>query len=117
MYLPLGEWGIFCLDQLRGAAGRGKLLKPESYALIQSRQPGDGNVAIGWGVQNKIQGHQGPVLVHAGSDTTWFAVAALFPKTQGGVLVAANAGDSMGADKAVIAALRGAADSVSPLLK
>ncbi len=117
MYLPLGEWALFCLDQLRGAAGRGRLLKPETYTLIQSPQPGEGHAAMGWGVQDKIQGHQGPVLVHAGSDTTWFAVAALFPKTQGGVLVVANAGDSMGADKAAIAALRDAVGSVSPAVQ
>lgn len=116
MFLPLSDWGLFCLDQLQGAAGQGKLLKPETYRFIQSRQARDGNVAMGWGLQDKIQGHQGPVLVHAGSDTTWFAVAALFPRTQGGVLVAANAGEGMGADKAVIAALKSAADAVSPRL-
>jgi hypothetical protein len=72
---------------------------------------------MGWGVQDKIGDRRGPVLVHVGSDTTWYAVAALFPKTQGGVLVVANAGESLGADQAVIAALKSAIGSVSPAIK
>jgi hypothetical protein len=49
----------------------------------------------------------GPILHHEGSDGAWYAVAALFPKTGAGVLVAANAGkdmDGMALDMAVAAA-------------
>jgi hypothetical protein len=63
---------------------------------------------LGWGVQDKVAGRQGPVLVHAGSDGAWYALVALFPKTGSGLLVTANAGADMGgdaADKAVFAAV------------
>jgi hypothetical protein len=46
------------------------------------------------------------VLVHTGSDGTWFAFAALFPKTGTGVLIVANAGKSMGGEKAVMKAVK-----------
>ena len=34
--------------------------------------------------------------MHAGSDGNWFALALLFPQTQNGILVAANAAEEHG---------------------
>jgi hypothetical protein len=52
-------------------------------------------------VQDSLAGRKGPVLMHGGSDGNWFALVVLFPESGRGVLVAANAGPDMGADKAV----------------
>jgi len=113
MYMPLADWARFCIDQLEGARGHGKLLKPESYRLMQTAQPG-GDTALGFGVQARLAGRRGPVLVHGGSDGTWFALVALFPGSGSGALVTANAGDSMGGDVAATAALKAAVADLAP---
>ncbi len=105
--LPMGDWAAFCLDQMAGAHGRGKLLKPESYARMQTPQAGGGSAGLGWGIQASLAGHAGPVLMHAGSDGNWYAVVALFPASESGVLVVANAGEEMGGDKATRSAMMG----------
>jgi CubicO group peptidase (beta-lactamase class C family) len=40
MYMPLHDWALFCIDQINGANGGGKLLKPQTYRLMQTAQPG-----------------------------------------------------------------------------
>jgi CubicO group peptidase (beta-lactamase class C family) len=104
MYMPLEDWARFCIDQLDGAAGHGKLLKPETYRLMQTAQPG-GPYGLGWGAIATAAGLQGPMLSHAGSDGTWYANVVLLPTRGSGVLVTANAGEKMGGDKAVNGAL------------
>lgn len=99
LHMPLADWARFCLDQLAGSQGKGMLLKPASYALMQTAQPGSGS-GLDWGVQPSIGGRQGPVLVHGGSDGNWLAWVVLFPATGDGAIVIANAGEDMGADKA-----------------
>jgi hypothetical protein len=69
---------------------------------------------LGWGIQESMPGHMGPVLTHSGSDGTWYAIVALFPQTQSGILIVANAGKGMGGDTAVIKALKAVGPSVSP---
>jgi hypothetical protein len=85
---------------MAGAQGHGKLLSASSYSLMQTAQPGGGAAGLGWGIQPSLGGHAGPVWVHAGSDGTGYALVALFPATQRGLLVVANAGDDMGGAKA-----------------
>ena len=114
MYLTMDDWAAYCLDQMKGANGQGKLLKTESYRLIQSPQ-GKSGMALGWAFQDSMRGHVGPVLMHTGSDGTWFAIATLFPQTQSGVLIVANAGKSMGGEKAVMKAFKAVRPTVSPL--
>ncbi len=99
LHMSMRDWASFCLDQLAAQQGAGKLLSPSSYRLMQSVLPG-GEGSLGWGVQASLAGRKGPVLMHAGSDGNWFALVALFPESGRGVLVAANAGPDMGADKA-----------------
>ena len=105
LVLPLDDWAKFCLDQLAGARGHGQLLSAAGYRMMQSAQ-GSGEYGMGWEVLAEYGGRDGgPVLVHAGSDTNWFALAVLFPATGTGVLVVANAGADMGGDAAVRAAV------------
>lgn len=104
IYMPLGDWARFCIDQLDGSSGKGRLLRPKTYKLMQTAQPG-GPYGLGWGVLASAAGLQGPMLTHAGSDGTWYANVVLLPTRGSGVLVTANAGEKMGAAKAVNQAL------------
>lgn len=98
LHMSLGDWARFNLDQLAGAKGKGKLLAPATYRLMQTAQPGS-PAGLDWGVQTSIAGRKGPVLVHQGSDGNWLAMAILFPEQGTGVLAVANAAADMGADK------------------
>jgi CubicO group peptidase (beta-lactamase class C family) len=100
----LQDWAKFCLDQLAGAKGNGKLLSPASYHLMQNPLPGFGNEALTWGFAPSIGGRKGPVLRHTGSDGNWYARVDLFPASGDGILLAANAAESMGGVKAADAA-------------
>lgn len=113
IHMSLNDWAQFCLDQLAGSRGKGKLLTPASYRLMQTAQP-DSPSGLDWGVQDTIAGRQGPVLVHGGSDGNWLAWVALFPKTNAAVLVTANAAADMGGDQATHAVLGALFESLSP---
>ncbi len=104
LHMSLRDWSRFCVDQLQGAKGHGRLLSQASYRLMQSAQPGGGN-GVDWGIQPAIAGRKGPVLVHGGSDGNWFAYMVLFPETGNGVLVIDNASADMGGDSAVMTLL------------
>lgn len=111
--MTLADWARFCIDQTAGEAGRGKLLKPETYRLMHTPQ-GDSIVAMGWGAPPQIAGRAGPVLTHGGSDGNWFAFVALFPGSENGVLAVANAAETMGGDAAVKAAARAVIQTLAP---
>jgi CubicO group peptidase (beta-lactamase class C family) len=105
IHMSLRDWAAFCLDQMAGYHGYGRLLKPATYHMMETRLPG-ATTGLSWGVQSTALGRQGPALMHAGSDGNWMALVLLFPETQNGVLMAANAGDDMGGDKVTKAALK-----------
>ncbi len=105
LHMSLWDWSTFSLDQLAGSKGKGRLLSPASYRLMQTVQP-NGPSGLDWGVQDSIAGRQGPVLVHGGSDGYWFAFVVLFPGTGNGVVVIDNASAEMGGDAAAQAALK-----------
>ena len=113
MFMPLEDWAWFCIDQLAGAQGGGKLLEPETYRLMQRAQPG-GPSGLGWGVSDTVAGRQGPALMYSGSDGSWTAMVVLLPKRGSGVLVTANAGDGMGGETADKAALKAVLMALSP---
>lgn len=113
LHLTLGDWARFCIDQLAGAQGRGKLLKPASYKLMQTL-PAQGHAAVGWGVQASVAGRKGPALLHVGTDDNWYAMVALFPASGRGVLAASNAGADMGGDRAVTAAVGALLPELAP---
>ncbi|MCL6741422.1 beta-lactamase family protein [Sphingomonas sp. RB56-2] len=120
MFMPAGgvrmsiaDWARFCIDQMNGDQGHGKLLKPETYRLLHTGQ-GATHSALGWGVAATPLGRQGPALTHNGSDGNWYAIVVLFPKTGNGLLVAANAADSMGGDKATLAVARELIEDLAP---
>ena len=112
LHMSLQDWARFCLDQLAGAKGRGKLLSAASYQMMTTRLPG-ATSGLAWGVQDQIAGRKGPVLTHAGSDGNWDALVALFPETGSGVLAAANASEDMAGDKATKAILMAILPTIS----
>ncbi len=111
--MTLADWARFCIDQMAGEEGRGKLLTAESYRLLHTPR-GESVFALGWGVPPQIAGRAGPVLTHGGSDGNWFAFVALFPGSENGVLAVANAADSMGGDAAVTGAARTVIQTLAP---
>ena len=113
MHMSLRDWARFCIDQLAGSRGNGKLLKPESYRLMQTARPGS-PAGLDWGVQPTIAGRRGPVLTHGGSDGNWLAWVALFPRENSGVLVVANAANDMDGDRVTHAALGELLPTLSP---
>jgi CubicO group peptidase (beta-lactamase class C family) len=116
LHMSLRDWAAFCLDQMAGYHGHGKLLTAASYRMMETRLPG-AETGLAWGIQDSLAGRQGPVLTHAGSDGNWMALVALFPQSQSGVLTAANAGDDMGGEKAAKAALKAVLPELAPSLK
>ncbi|HEY3813950.1 MAG TPA: serine hydrolase domain-containing protein [Caulobacteraceae bacterium] len=118
VHLSLEDWAKFCLDQMAGANGHGRLLKTTSYRRLQTPVADDGSgYALGWVVLPSAAGREGPVLTHSGSDTTMYADAVLFPSTESGVLVVANAGPDMGSDKAVPQAVRAVLPQLAPVAR
>lgn len=113
LHMSLGDWARFNLDQLAGAKGKGKLLSPASYRLMQTAQPGS-PAGLDWGVQESIAGRKGPVLVHQGSDGNWLAIAVLFPEQGSGALMVANAGPGMGADQVLMGLAAKQFETLSP---
>ena len=111
--LPLADWAQFGLDQLAGARGRGQLLSAAGYRRMQSDL--GGGYGMGWEVVPRYAGRAGPVLVHAGSDTCWYAIMVLFPARGTGVMVVANAGPDMGGDAAARAALAAVLPDLAPV--
>lgn len=111
--MTLADWARFSIDQMAGEDGRGRLLTADTYHVLHTAQ-GDTVFALGWGAAPQIAGRAGPVLTHSGSDGTWFAFVALFPGSGNGVLVVANAADSMGGDAAVMSAARTAIVALAP---
>lgn len=112
MYMSLKDWALFCIDQMQGANGKGALLTPETYTLMQTPQSSQ-PVSMGWFVRDSLKGLPGPVLYHEGSDGAWFAVVALFPKSGAGVLAVTNAGKTMGGEKLDLAAALAAAKQLT----
>jgi CubicO group peptidase (beta-lactamase class C family) len=114
MYMTMRDWAVFCLDQMAGAQGHGKLLKPETYAKMQTPAAADQTAGLAWGAVETAAGFKGPALTHSGSDGNWYALVVLFPKTGNGALTAANAGDDMGGDAATKAALKAVLPKLAP---
>ncbi|HEY3812028.1 MAG TPA: serine hydrolase domain-containing protein [Caulobacteraceae bacterium] len=106
MYMSLDDWSRFAIDQIDGWHGHGKLLKPATYHKLQTPAFPPDTAGLGWGASPTALGRKGPALTHAGSDGTMYAIICLFPEARTGLLVACNAGEAMGGDKVVKAAMK-----------
>ncbi|MGD0189469.1 MAG: serine hydrolase domain-containing protein [Rhizomicrobium sp.] len=97
--LSLSDWAVYCIDQLDGAKGHGRLLTAAGYRQMQAPTAVTGN-GLDWGNDKTVRNWQGPVLVHTGSDEAWESIVVLFPQSGNGLLVNANAGQSMSGESA-----------------
>jgi CubicO group peptidase (beta-lactamase class C family) len=68
----LPDWAKFVRLHLRGERGETRLLKPETFVRLHA-PPAGGDYAMGWGVRQDAK--EGRVLLHAGSNTYWYAQA------------------------------------------
>ncbi|MEQ1819466.1 MAG: serine hydrolase domain-containing protein [Terricaulis sp.] len=116
MRFSMRDWAKFCIDQMKGEHGQGRVLTANSYRFLHTAQGAsvDGaGWALGWGAAPHPMHLRGPALTHSGSDGNWYALVCLFPETGNGVLVAANAAESMQGDAATLVALRALAATVA----
>jgi CubicO group peptidase (beta-lactamase class C family) len=92
IHVSLHDWMLFAQDQMDGAHGHGKLLKPETYRALHTPIASNGVYALGWG--SKLGPDGVPlVLTHSGSNGYWLADVRIWPKHNIILLVAANAGN------------------------
>lgn len=95
--ITLQDWVLFAQDQLDGLHGHGKLLKPETYRLLQTLVKN--HYAMGWGVLTDANGAVS-LLAHTGSNGYWVADLRILPKADAISIVVTNAGGEK-AEKAV----------------
>ncbi len=78
VHCTIGDLARYAHWHLAGAAGRGSLLRPETFARLHT-PAGDGDYACGWRVLQRSWGG-GMVLTHGGSNTMFYAVIWLAPR-------------------------------------
>jgi CubicO group peptidase (beta-lactamase class C family) len=108
--ITLRDWVLFAQDQLDGLHGHGKLLKPETYRLLQT--PVKNRYAMGWGVLTDPTGEIS-LLAHTGSNGYWVADLRILPKADAISIVVTNAGGEQ-AEKAVRGLSKSITDRLSP---
>ncbi len=75
---------------LAGARGEARILTTATFAKLHTPAVGT-TYSLGWGVDDRTWAG-GLVLQHAGSNTLWFAILALAPERNFGVLTVTNGG-------------------------
>ena len=113
IHISLHDWMLFAQDQLDGAHGHGKLLKPETYRRLHTPISSNGVYAMGWGAKLGLDGVP-LLLTHTGSNGFWVADIRIFPQHNIITLVATNAGGD-DAEKAVNEARKALSDSLHPI--
>jgi len=108
--ITLRDWVLFAQDQLDGLHGHGKLLKPETYRVLQT--PVKNRHAMGWGVLTDPDGDIS-LLAHTGSNGYWVADLRILPKADAISIVVTNAGGEQ-AEKAVRGLSKSITDKLSP---
>jgi CubicO group peptidase (beta-lactamase class C family) len=83
VHCSLEDYGKFL--NLHATGEPAGIVSPESVQHLQT--PRDGDYAGGWGV---VETPKGPVLVHSGSNTLWYATALVAPATHFAFVIATN---------------------------
>ena len=92
LHMSLDSWGRFVAEILRGARGKGTLLKQETYDGLL-KPPGYTKGC--WVSEGQDSGGRAVSLEHAGSNNLNFCKAKLYPGENFAILVATNQGDSL----------------------
>lgn len=95
VHCSLADWASFVSLHLRAGRGMPSLLKHEAFDAMHTPPAGE-PYALGWGKHEEPY-IDGPLLMHAGSNTFWFALVAISTKHNVAFLVAANRGPEAGA--------------------
>ncbi|MBS0648445.1 MAG: beta-lactamase family protein [Verrucomicrobia bacterium] len=84
------DWAKFVNIHLQGAQGKNNLLLAETYKELHTPiLDGTNAYAMGWWISN-YDGVQGPVLMHNGTNTAWYALVAIFPAYDLAIVVGCN---------------------------
>jgi CubicO group peptidase (beta-lactamase class C family) len=125
MHLTMRAWATFTALHLRGddlADGERDAIGLSRADYAELHRP-DGEFAAGWivGTRPWARGDEpdarGAILLHAGSNTRWYAVAWLAPERNLSLLTATNLGDLPAAARATdeaVQAMLAAADRLEP---
>jgi len=98
VHCNLIDWSKYIALHVRGEQGKdtailkAEMFKPLHTPAKKSKGEQSADYAMGWGVMRRDWGGNGPVLMHNGSNTMWFAVTWLAPERNFAVLVACNKG-------------------------
>ncbi len=79
VHISLRDWMLFAQDQMDGAHGHGKLLKPETYRALHTPISSTGLYALGWGAKLGPDGVP-LILTHSGSNGYWLSDIRIWPK-------------------------------------
>ena len=101
VHCSIGDWAKFVAANLPSA--KTKLVKPKTLEKLHTPVPGDPPYAMGWVIYDNQPWAGGPALMHAGSNTMWFAVAWFAPAKDFAVLVTCNQANAKACNDAVLA--------------
>jgi CubicO group peptidase (beta-lactamase class C family) len=91
VHCSIGDLAKYAAWQLRGARGKGTLLKAATFKRLHTRFKKDGDYACGWNVVHRDWAG-GDALFHGGSNGTFMTAIWLAPKKNFAVVVCANVG-------------------------
>lgn len=91
VHCSIGDLAKYAAWQLRGARGKGTLLKAAAFQKLQTRFKKEGEYAYGW-VVGYHDWAAGDTLSHGGSNGTFMTAIWLAPKKDFAVVVCANLG-------------------------
>lgn len=101
VHCSISDWAKFVAASLPSA--KTKLVTPATLEKLHTPAPGEPKYAMGWIIAEGQPWAGGPALMHAGSNTMWYAVAWLAPKKDFAVLIACNQANEKACNDAVIA--------------
>jgi CubicO group peptidase (beta-lactamase class C family) len=94
VHCSLADWAKYAAFHLRGARGEEPRLPAEVFKKLHTPLPGDEeDYAFGW-IETNRDWAGGKALMHAGSNTMWFALIWLAPQRDEAYLAATNNGSN-----------------------
>jgi CubicO group peptidase (beta-lactamase class C family) len=94
VYCSMGDWGAFLTEILKGYQGSSEVFDKDTVDLLLAThdEPVDGAAGAragrGWVLME--EGPDGPVYVHAGSNTFWLSQAVLVPEADIAIVAVSN---------------------------
>lgn len=102
LHISMRDWAKFADAMLDAMAGDTSLISAESLSHLVTPQHEGSTYAGGWALATPLG--EG-VIAHEGSNTLWYAIIALSPRTNTAILLASNSGTARNAEVEVLQAL------------